>query len=87
VNCGSLGNITHVATHPVTRAGAALSRHFHPVRPELSLVSFLADYMLTFHERCYPLISETRLSGVASLIGLRKSPGEERHERSLSDIR
>jgi Zn-dependent protease len=67
------------------RVQAALSRDFHPVRPELSLTAVLSDYVLTYHQRCYPVMSDGRLVGVVCLPDLKRFPREEWHERMVSE--
>ena len=64
---------------------AALRRDFHPVRPELSLASMLDDYVLLYHDRCYPVMSNGWLRGLISPADLQKFPRSEWHERSVSE--
>ncbi len=64
---------------------SALSTDFHAVAPGLSLSDFLSDYVLTSHQRSYPVMSGDRLVGIASLADLRKFPREEWHDRTVSE--
>lgn len=64
---------------------SALNRDFHPLRPELSLTAVLSDYVLTYHQRCYPVISGDHLVGVVCLPDLKRFPREEWHERMVSE--
>jgi Zn-dependent protease/CBS domain-containing protein len=64
---------------------SALSSDFHAVEPDLSLSDFLSDYVLTSHQRSYPVMSGDRLVGLASLPDLRKYPKDEWHNRILSE--
>jgi Zn-dependent protease len=64
---------------------AALRRDFHPVRPELSLSSLLDDYVLVYHDRCYPVMSNGWLKGLICPADLQKFPRSEWHERSASE--
>jgi len=64
---------------------AALRRDFHPVRPELSLSSLLDDYVLAYHDRCYPVMSNGWLRGLICPPDLQKFPRSEWHERSVSE--
>jgi CBS domain-containing protein len=65
--------------------GSALSRNFDPVRPEISLASFLSDHVLVSHRQSYPVLSDGRLLGVISLPDLKRFPREEWHERMVSE--
>jgi len=64
---------------------AAMRRDFHPVRPELSLSSLLDDYVLLYHDRCYPVMSNGWLMGLICPEDLQKFPRSEWHERSVSE--
>jgi Zn-dependent protease/CBS domain-containing protein len=64
---------------------AALSRDFHPVRPELSMSSLLDDYVLVYHDGCYPVISNGSLRGLISPVDLQKFPRSEWREHSVSE--
>jgi Zn-dependent protease len=64
---------------------SALSSDFHAVEPGLSLSDFLSNYVLTSHQRSYPVMSGDRLVGIASLPDLRKFPREEWHDRTVSE--
>lgn len=65
---------------------SALTHDFHPVRPELNLNEFLSDYVLTYHQRSYPVMSGDRLVGLVSLADLKGCPREEWHEHSVSEV-
>jgi Zn-dependent protease len=65
--------------------GSALSRNFDPVRPEISLASFLSDHVLVSHRQSYPVLSDGRLLGVISLPDLKRFPRDEWHERMVSE--
>jgi Zn-dependent protease/CBS domain-containing protein len=64
---------------------AALSRDFHPVRPELSMSSLLDDYVLVYHDDCYPVMSNGSLRGLISPVDLQKFPRSEWREHSVSE--
>jgi Zn-dependent protease/CBS domain-containing protein len=64
---------------------SALSSDFHAVAPGLSLADFLSDYVLTSHQRTYPVMSGDRLVGIASLPDLRRFPRAEWHDRTVSE--
>jgi Zn-dependent protease len=64
---------------------AALRRDFHPVRPEISLSSLLDNYVLAYHDRCYPVMSNGWLEGLICPVDLQKFPRSEWHERSASE--
>jgi Zn-dependent protease len=66
--------------------GSALTRDFHPVPPELSLNEFLSDYVLTYHQRSYPVMSNGQLVALVSLSDLKGFPRAEWHEHSVSEV-
>ena len=64
---------------------AALRRDFHPVPPELSLASLLDDYVLLYHDRCYPVMSNGWLRGLICPVDLQTFPRSEWHEHTVSE--
>ncbi|HLF78043.1 MAG TPA: site-2 protease family protein [Dehalococcoidia bacterium] len=66
-------------------AGSLLSRDFHSVQPDVALASFAADYLLTYHERCFPVISNRQLFGLISLADLKKFPREDWPNRAVQE--
>ncbi len=69
-----------------TRVKDVLRRDYHPVPPEISLATLLSDYVLTFHDRCYPVLANGQLRGLVSLTDLRKLPRNQWEARSVAEI-
>jgi len=59
------------------QVSSLVTRDSHAVRPDISIGSFVSGYVLTHHDRCYPVMEDEELVGLICLSDLRKLPRDD----------
>jgi Zn-dependent protease len=64
---------------------SCLEQRYHAVDPDLSMDAFVSSFVLTFHERFYPVMSDGHMLGLISVSDLKRFDRSEWPDRKVSD--
>ncbi|MBI1885661.1 MAG: CBS domain-containing protein [Chloroflexi bacterium] len=62
-----------------------LERQVYPVRPEVTLSALVSEYILAYHQHCYPVMEGGALVGLITPADLKKFPRTQWEERTVSE--